>query len=63
MMLHAPVPIVGVFPANVVDVNPHMAAPVWSAPALATVGACWKVIITSSVLAVHGALLIVQRKV
>ena len=37
-MLHAPVPTVGVLPARVTDVNPQVAALVWSTPALAVVG-------------------------
>ena len=37
-MLHAPVPTVGVFPASVTEVNPQVADPVWSTPALAVVG-------------------------
>ena len=37
-MLHDPVPAAGVLPARVVLESPHIAAPVWSAPALATVG-------------------------
>jgi len=59
-MLQAPVPIVGVLPASVVLVSPHIGAPVWSDPALAVVGFCWKVIVTSSVDAVHGGLLMVH---
>ena len=60
-MLQAPVPTVGVLPARVVLVSPHIEAPIWSVPALAVVGFCWKVIVTSSVDAVHGELLMVQR--
>ena len=37
-MLQAPVPIVGVLPASVVLVSPHIGAPAWSDPALAVVG-------------------------
>ena len=37
-MLQAPVPIVGVLPARVVLVSPHIVALVWSEPALAVVG-------------------------
>ena len=37
-MLHAPVPTVGVFPARVTDVNPQVADPVWSEPALEVEG-------------------------
>ena len=60
-MLHDPVPAAGVLPARVVLVRPHTADPVWSAPALATVGFWLKVIVTSSVVAVQGELLMVQR--
>jgi hypothetical protein len=38
-MLQVPVPTVGVLPANVTVVNPQVAELVWSAPALAVVGA------------------------
>ena len=38
-MLQAPVPTEGVLPARVTEVNPQVEAPVWSAPALAVVGA------------------------
>ena len=37
-MLQAPVPIEAALPAKVTLVNPQVAAPVWSAPALAVVG-------------------------
>ena len=37
-MLHAPAPTVGVLPARVIEVNPQVADPVWSSPALAVVG-------------------------
>jgi hypothetical protein len=60
-MLHVPVPAEGVLPARVVLVSPHSADPVWSAPAFATVGFWLKVTVTSSVEAVQGGLLIVQR--
>ncbi len=63
MILHAPVPTDGEFPANVTEVNPQVAELVWSAPAAAAVGFRLNVITTSSVEAVHGLLLIVQRKV
>ena len=63
IMLHDPVPIVGEFPASVVLVSPHIEAPTWSAPAIAVVGFCWKVIVTSSVDAVHGLLLIVHLNI
>jgi hypothetical protein len=62
-MLHEPVPIEGVLPASVVLVIPHIVEPTWSGPALAGVGLGWKVIVTSSVEAVHGELLMVQRKI
>jgi len=61
-MLHDPVPTEGALPARVALVNPHMDDPVWSDPALDTVGFLLKVIVTSSVEAVQGELLIVQRK-
>ena len=35
---HAPVPDVGLLAPNVKAVAPHVAAPVWSAPAFAVVG-------------------------
>ena len=57
--VQAPVPTVAVLPANVAVV----AQTVWSDAALAVVGFLLKVIITSSVEAVQGALAIVQRKV
>ena len=38
MMLHAPVPTVGVLPARVTMVDPQVEDPVWSAPAAAVVG-------------------------
>ena len=59
MMLHAPVPTVAVLAAKVAP----LAQSVWSGPAFAVVGFARSVITTSSVLAVQGALLIVQRKV
>jgi hypothetical protein len=61
-MLHEPVPAVGVLPASVVLVTPHMADPVWSVPAFATVGLWVKLIVTSSLEAVQGELVMVQRK-
>ena len=61
-MLHDPLPTEGALPARVVLVSPHMDDPVWSDPALDTVGFLLKVIVTSSVEAVQGELLIVQRK-
>jgi hypothetical protein len=57
---HVPVPAVGVFPAREMATLPH---DVKSAPALAVVGVALLVNTTSSVEAVQGALLMVQRKV
>jgi hypothetical protein len=57
---HAPVPTPAVLPARVAVV---MLQSDWSAPAAAAVGFRLKVTSTSSVEAVHGALLIVQRRV
>ncbi len=62
IILQVPVPTDGLFPAKVTLVNPQVDDPVWSAPALAVVGFRLKTIITSSILAEHGLLLIVQRK-
>ena len=45
MILHAPVPTVGVLAANITDVSPQVAVPVWSVPALAVVGICDTVIV------------------
>ena len=59
MMLQLPVPTVAVFAANVALVPQT----VWSGPAFDVVGVATKVITTSSVEAVQGALLIVQRRV
>ena len=59
MMLHEPVPTVGVFAAKVA-VAPQT---VWSGPAFATVGLAVNVITTSSVEAAQGELETVQRKV
>jgi hypothetical protein len=39
VIVHAPVPIAGVLAARVTVVKPQVAAPVWSGPAFATVGA------------------------
>ena len=61
-ILHAPVPTVGVFPAKVTLVKPHVVAPVWSGPAFAVVGFRLNVITTSSVL-VEVQFVIVQRNV
>ena len=58
IMVQVPVPLVGVFAANVVLVTPQRL--VWSAPAFAVVGLLLKVMVTSSVLAVQGALAMVH---
>ena len=47
-----PVPTDGVFPAKVTDVKPQVAAPVWSGPALATVGGGFTVIVAVPVIVV-----------
>ena len=44
IILHAPVPTVGVLAARVTVVSPQVAAPVWSEPAAAVVGVCDTVI-------------------
>ena len=59
-MLQLPVPTLGVLPASVVDVSPHILAPVWSGPALAVVGDCSNVIVTLSVEDVQGEFAIVH---
>ena len=61
-MDHDPDPNVGVFPPNVTVVNPQVADPVWSAPALDVVGLRLKVITTSSV-EVHTPFVIVHLNV
>ena len=58
MMVQVPVPLAGVLAAKVVLVTPQRL--VWSAPAFAVVGLLLNVIVTSSVLAVQGALAIVH---
>ena len=58
-MLQLPVPEVGVLPAKFVDVPQSD----WSGPALEVVGLARRVMITSSVEAVQGALEMVQRRV
>jgi hypothetical protein len=63
IILHAPVPRAGVLAASVTLVNPQVAAPAWSVPALEVVGGILKVIATSSVDAVQGALEIVHLNV
>ena len=60
-ILHDPVPDVAVLPASVVLVRPQSVDPVWSVPAFATVGSWLNVIVTSSVEAEQGELLMVQR--
>ncbi len=45
MILHSPVPTVGVLPARVTEVSPQVAAPVRSEPAAAVVGVCDTVIV------------------
>jgi hypothetical protein len=60
MIDQAPVfPVPGVLPANVAEV----AHSVWFGPALEVLGFETKLMMTSSVEAVQGALLMVQRKV
>ena len=63
IIVQLPVPIVGALPASVTDVCPHVAALVWSGPALAVVGFWLKVMTTSSVDELQGGLEIVQRNV
>ena len=58
-IVHVPAPLVGVFAASVVLVTPQRF--VWSGPAFEVVGLLLNVIVTSSVLAVQGALAIVHR--
>ena len=62
-ILHEPVPTVSVVAAIVTVVRPQVEEPVWSAPALAVVGFRLNVIITSSVEAVQGLLLMVHSRV
>ena len=62
-MLQLPIPISGVFAARVKEVNPQVAAPVWSGPAVAGVGEILNVIATVSVKAVQGALEMVHTKI
>ena len=59
-IVQRPVPTVGALAGKVADVDPQVAAPVWSAPALAVVGFCWKVTFTWSLEAAQGALVIVH---
>jgi hypothetical protein len=61
-IVHAPVPITGVLAARVTVVRPHVAAPVWSGPALAIVGVWLKVILTSSLDGAQGVLVIVHLR-
>ena len=58
-IVQVPAPLVGVFAASVVLVTPQRF--VWSAPAFEVVGLLLNVMVTSSVLAVQGALAIVHR--
>ena len=58
IIVQLPVPIAGVFAASVAVVIPQRL--VWSGPAAAVVGLLLNVIVTSSVLAVQGALAIVH---
>jgi hypothetical protein len=61
--LHIPVPTLGVLAARVTEVWPQVAAPIWSGPAFeGEVLLGLKVICTSSVLAVQGAFVTVQRR-
>jgi len=53
IMLQDPVPVTGEFPANVVDVRPHIAGPVWSGPALAVVGSGLTVTVAVPVIALE----------
>ncbi len=62
-IVQAPVPTVGVLPESVTDVNPQVAALVWSDPAAAVVWFLLNVITTSSVEEVHGLFEIVHLKV
>jgi hypothetical protein len=55
-ILHAPVPVVGVFAAIVTVVNPQVAAPVWFDPALAVVGVPFTTTVYDAVAAVQGLL-------
>ena len=60
VIIHDPVPIRGVLAASVVDVIPHMLAPVWSVPALAVVIALTGIVIVTSSEEVQGPFVIVQ---
>ena len=59
MIVQMPAPMAGVLAASVAVVTPQRL--VWSGPAAAVVGLLLNVIVTSSVLAVQGALAIVHR--
>ena len=56
--VHAPVPVVGIFPANVVDEEQL----VWSGPAVDVVGLEYTMIVTSSKETGHVPFEVVQRK-
>ena len=58
IIVQVPVPIAGVLAASVAVVTPQRL--VWSGPAAAVLGLLLNVIVTSSVLAVQGALAIVH---
>ena len=58
IIVQVPVPIAGVLAASVAVVTPQRL--VWSGPAAAVVGLLLNVMVTSSVLAVQGALAIVH---
>ena len=63
VILQLPVPTVGVLAARTTKDCPQVAAPVWSGPALAVVGAALFVSTTSSVDAVQGLFEIVHLNV
>lgn len=58
IMLHVPVPVTGRLPDKPLVVTLHRC---WSDPAFAVVAGVATLMVTSSVLAAHGLLLIVQR--
>ena len=61
-IVHRPVPVTGTLPPKVAGMPPVIQT-VWSAPAVAIVGLCCKLMSTSSLLAIHTPLLMVHRKV